>query len=330
MKNCKTNNLTQRLINYLVLGNHISKECLNDVNLLKKASENRVLYEFCRKIKKENFSKQAIINSIIRNGDNYLLKLRNTLLFIKKEFKDISYLVVKTNRIRSYITYDVDVLVSEKNFIEINSRLKLIARKHFQGETRKQINISKDNLLKIDLHQGFYWQGSEYLDLQELWSQTQEVIISGTKVQTPSREMEVLINLAHFLTERRYLTLLEFWYFKDEFIKGLDLIFMYSQAKKYNWKKGYEIGLAVLETINREFFKEKKVFSENVLKRKRVDLPFFLTTIEVIEIFLEKSLAEKKFPVFDFLYYILTLFRYNFSNKKIFPYYQEWFGFNEK
>lgn len=317
--------LSQKIVNLLILDKEIGTSP-GEKLLLKKASENRVLYEFCQKVKKNlPVEAQPQIKKIIKEGNLYLDKLTETLKFIK-ELK-FPCLVVKTNRNHCYVTYDVDLLVSAKNKEEL---LKIFEVKpHPQGSQRKQINLIRDNLLVVDLHEGFYWQGSDYLDPEMIWQDPQEVLIQGVRVLTPSREVEILLNLVHFLFERRYLTLLEFWYFYDEFKKNFNKDFLFEQAKKYHWSESLEVSLAALETVSREFLGEKNIFSPETLSRDKVTLPFFLTVDEGLKIFWEKLKKRKKLPAYDLGYYLFASLRYYLSGKKLFPYYREWFDFNK-
>lgn len=319
----KNDKYSQEIIDFLVLNKKISLTAEEKTLLFKKASENRVLYEFCVKGKKNGlFNSVTEVDKIITDGDIYLKKLQTTLEYINKEFLS-EKLVVKTNRIHKYITYDVDLLVKEPNaFLG-----KLSSRAHPQGGVRKQTNLIGENLLTIDLHNGFFWQGSEYLDMEEVWQNIRKVTIQGVSVLTPSREVEILINLAHLVFERRYLTLLEFWYFYDEFKKGLNFNFIFDQANKYQWNDSLQIALSVLETVSREFTKEKGLFSNEVLLRKHIAFPFFFTINEGLTIFKEKLIKKRELPIYDLCYYVFAYYRYLLSGKRLFPYYREWYRF---
>lgn len=311
---------SQKIIDFLILGKKIHLALSEEDNILKKASVNRILYELCAQRKKAKIFKSiSKIDQIIKEGDFYLRKLAATLKYINKEFT-ADKLVVKTNKIHRYITYDVDLLVKNPKFF-VN---KLQVSAHPQSEKRKQTNLISKDLLTIDLHRGFFWQGSEYLDIEKVWFHPQKVLIQDIAVLTPSREVEVLINLAHLLFERRYLTILEFWYFFDEFKKGLDLGFIFNQAKDYQWIESLQIALAALETLAREYTGEKGIFSSNILSRRSVYFPFFFSLSEVLNIFKEKFVKKKEFPMYDIGYYLFATLRYYLSGKKVFPYYREW------
>jgi len=323
MKIRKTNILTQKLIDFLILGKNFCLSLDEEDYILKKASENRILYELCTKGKKAGiFKSVSKIDQIIKEGDFYLERLKATLKYINEEFT-ADKLVVKTNKIRRYITYDVDLLVRNPEFF-FN---KLQIKAHPQGNIRKQTNLIGKDLLTIDLHCGFHWQGSEYLDLNTVWSHPRKVLIQGVTVLTPSREAEILINLAHFLFERRYLTILEFWYFFDEFKKGLDLKYIFDQAKNYQWMESLQMALAAMETLAREYLGERGVFSNKILLRSCIYFPFFFTLSEGMNIYREKFIKKREIPIYDISYYFFSTFRYYLSGKKIFPYYREWYSF---
>lgn len=314
---------SQKIIDFLILGKKINLASGEEDSILKKASENRVLYELCTRGKgAEIFKSVSKIDQIIKEGDFYLGKLTATLKYINKEFT-ADKLVVKTNKIHRYITYDVDLLVKNPKFF-VN---KLQISAHPQNKKRKQTNLVGKGLLTIDLHSGFHWQGSEYLDIKKVWLHPQKVSIRDVAVLTPSREAEILINLAHLLFERRYLTILEFWYFFDEFKKGLNLGFIFNQVKDYQWTESLQTALAALETLAREFTGEKGIFSDNILPRRSVCFPFFFSLNEVLTIFKEKFVKKKEFPMYDIGYYLFATLKYYLSGKKNLPYYKEWHRF---
>jgi len=334
----KKNKITQKLIDFLIVDKKF--ESINPdflLTFLKKASLNRVLYETSRKILLEDKrlsdmtkTSESNLRLIVQEGEKYLKRLRETLFFINNQFSEYPFLIVKTFKNHHYITYDVDVLVKPEDFPKIRKHIgKLIeVHSHPGGRVRRQIYLKGQKLLKIDLHQGFFWYGGQYLDQDEVWRNVGKISYEGQEVPIPSREVEVLINLAHLLMERRYITLLDFWYFYEEFMKGIDRNFIFSQAKKYGWDESLRFCLEALETISRTYNLKKNLFSESLIKRKNVDLPLFFNVGEVLKIFLERLQKAKVFSYFEFSYFFFVYGRYCLSGRKRLPYYLEWFDFH--
>ena len=316
---------SQKIIDLLILNKEVNFSSLETERVLAKASKNRVLFEFCSKIidsQKKNID--FPIKTIIKEGNLYLDKLRKTLLLINDKLP-APYLIVKTDRGHQYVTYDVDLLIEDSaqiaNFLQ--------AKNHPQGRLRKQINLIGDDLLTIDVHRGFFWQGSQYLDKDLVWKFPRRKSIQGIEVPIPSREIELTVNLAHFLFERRYLTILEFWYFYDEFRNDVDREFIYNQAKKYGWDKSLQLALSALETLSREFTGRRRLFSDKVLPRNNIYFPFFLTLNEGLSIFKEKYFKRKELPYYDLAYFLFAYSRYRLGGEKLLPYYREWVDFKK-
>ena len=334
----KKNKITQKLVDFLILNQKSESINLDFLPIfLKKASLNRVLYETSRKVLLESnrlpeISKvsESHLRLVVQEGEKYLKMLRETLFFINNHLSEYPFLIVKTFKNHHYITYDVDVLVKPEDFLKISRHMSKFTEIHSHpgGKIRKQIYLKGQKLLKIDLHQGFFWYGGQYLDQEEVWRNIRKISYEGQEVPIPSREVEVLINLAHLLMERRYITLLDFWYLYEEFKKGIDRTFIFNQAKKYGWEEGLKFCLGALETISRTYSLKGNLFSKNLIKREKVDLPFFFNVGEVLKIFLERWRKAKVFSFFEFYYFFFVYGRYGLSGKRRLPYYLEWFDFH--
>jgi len=309
------------------------------IGILKEASRNRVLYAFCDKLIKNRSGSigpflEETVRRVLADGDLWQLKLRNTLLFINSFFSqhNVPYLVVKTYRSIPYVTFDVDVLVHPSDFTFVYSKLKEIGElgKHPGKQTKKQVNFFASNQLTVDLHENFSWQGSTYLDDSFAWMNTRKQEIAGVVCPIPSAEVETILEAAHLLFERRYITLLDYIYLRRMSEKPLDGQAIHKQVQCHGWDDAFTSLLATVNEIN--YFFEGTELNPALLARngelsvKEFDMPYFLSPLAVVKIFYEKYRKQDYFPKFDFLYYFFTLTRYHISGKRRYPYYIEWFS----
>jgi len=266
----------------------------NMTNVLKRASTNRVLYYFSKKIAKHFNNNQKItknLNLIISEGDEYIRKFNKTIQFIVKNFKSerIPVLISKTHRVIPYVTMDVDAFVGSKyykkakeklekfqkegNFQEVykhkkmNTELNFIRarlpkilvinfrRKKLENNYAKHIEIP--GLLISDLHKEFFWQYYNYFNPNIYWKDRRMIKSSDIEFNIPSIEVEVILSLVHILRERRAINYLEFLFIKD-LSKKADWNIVFEESKKYGWRILFIKLVALLNQLNKMLYPEEK------------------------------------------------------------------------
>jgi len=306
--------------------------------LLVFASWNRVLLLFAEnllKIRPKLTDKQeAILKDIKKEGQKNLLALKKTLVFLDKVFKQekIDYLIVKTYKFLDYVTFDVDFLIRyrdfnkaqrvlEKNGVEVKSH----PGKKTQGLHQK--NCFKKGFLKMDLHRKFFWLGIHHIDLDFVWDNATKKRIAGVTCPTPSLEADFLLHNKQLAYERRYITLLDFLAIKYACDQGLDWNEIKNQVAKYRWQETFTLLLSNLNFIHREIFGEEMIRIKTIISRKRLILPLHFSLKEVLVIFKEIAVRQKKVPFFGLSYYFFTTARYLI--RKRLPFYDHWYNFNK-
>lgn len=265
---------------------------------LKLCSGNRVLYHVAKRLQ---------LQEVLAAAEKEIKKTQRTLDFVKENLPDS--ILVKTYKFIPYITHDLDILVSSKE------ELEGFRREHHPGKQDKfQKNYFRDDLLRIDLHEDFYWQGFKFVDVKKVFESTQTVEYFDREVTIPSYTFEFLLNCAHILFEKRYITLQDFWYLKklvDE--EKVDWDVVEEQAKKYGWFGSLKI---LLDEIGR-------------IEKQNPPFPVFLSAKNIAKIYWEKCLFDKKFPLDDMLYYTFARLRGRLGIKTRYPYYLHWFDFEK-
>ncbi len=285
------------------------------IKFLKLCSGNRVLYRIAKILVETRLI--ASLQKIIETAEKEIEKTQKTLDLVKTNLPNS--LLVKTYKFIPYITNDLDILVSSKKELEGFRK-----EQHPGKQDKYQKNYFRDNLLRIDLHEDFYWQGFKFVDVEKVFKDTQTVEYFGREVRIPSYTFEFLINCAHILFEKRYITLLDFWYLqkllKEE---KVDFGLVKEQTEKYGWSSSLDLLLKEIKEVEDGAGKMLKQ------KEKREPFPIFLSWREILGVYWEKCWFEKKIPLFDILYYIFARTRGRLGIKTRYPYYLHWFDFEE-
>jgi len=306
--------------------------------LLEAASRNRVLYYFASQVE-SNY--RSCLSSVIRKkiemiiseGNIWQERLKNTLLFIKDNFSkyNILYLIVKTKRNIPYVTYDVDVLIREEDFLKVKEILNAEGQftKHPGKQSKNQINFFGNDLLTIDIHKDFTWQGFRYLEKDIVWKKYTNTIIASIEVPIPTSPIEFILYVAHLVYERRYITLLDLNNLVDLSNVISDYSTILEQTEQFGWKNSFLNLISILNSLSYHiypYFRKVLPLSTEELKisEKGFEMPYFIPSLHVLSSFKEKIVFERKIPYWDIAYYIYTTFRYHISGKKRFPYYIDW------
>ena len=205
----------------------------NRAKLLTWVENNRVLY---------TLGQDPSMKSIKTQGREWIKKLADTLTEIKLTLDEKEYLVTRTFKFIDFVTFDVDLFVGSNNFNKVVNKFK---SKGFRIESHDnslggrlpgmQVNIRKDDLLTIDLHQDFTWQKRQFLEPKSVMRNPKERKIAGISVLTPSPEVELLLCIADIAHERFSITLLDLIWLKGLSKEIRDWNFVFNQAKKYKW-----------------------------------------------------------------------------------------------
>ena len=285
------------------------------VRFLKLCSGNRVLYQVAKtlvetghptSLKLRGTSAPSLLQEIIKTAEEKIRKTQKTLDFVKENLPNS--VLVKTYKFVPYITYDLDILVPAKKQLEGFRK-----ERHPGKQDKYQKNYFRKDMLRIDLHEDFYWQGFKFVDVERVFENTQVVEYFGRKVRIPSYTFEFLINCAHILFEKRYITLQDFHYLTklvDE--EKVDWDVVEKQTEKYGWS----LALGLL-------LKEVKEVEEGI------SFPIFLSIGQIARIYWEKCRFDRRLPFIDILYYAFARTRGRLGIKTRYPYYLHWFAFEK-
>ena len=284
------------------------------IRLLKIFSGNRLLYHLSLILRRDyagslSTSFRVDLDRILKVAGKKVEKTERTLDYIAERLS--ASLLVKTYKFIPYITYDLDILVSSKKQLEGFRK-----EQHPGKQDKFQKNYFHKDFLRIDLHEDFYWQGFKFVDVEKVFEKTQTVTYFGQQVTIPSYTFEFLLNCAHILFEKRYITFQDFYYLKklvDE--EKIDWSVIKKQTEKYGWSSA--LGLLLKEIKGVKEVKEG------------ISFPIFLSARKIAKIYWEKCLFDKKLPLVDMLYYAFARTRGKLGIKTRYPYYLHWFAFEK-
>lgn len=204
--------------------------------------------------------------------------LQNTIkdLNLVKTKKNIKYLITRFDRsVKNHS--DLDILVTNNHFKKMVNGLVDIGyskQSHDQALGGRikgaQINLTKKDRIKIDLHKDFTWRSKKYIDLNILWQKDELV-----------DQFLVFINV---IFEKTYFDNHDFkyvWKYKNKIFENKNF---FEQSKKYKWNKTF-------------------LLIKN-WKPQNFTLPLFIPVYIVLKSYVEK------FNLISLLYYIFFRLRY--------------------
>ena len=332
--------MTTELLNQLLLlqQGRIKKGAIkieNMLHFLKLASNNRVLYALLDKLLQEKLYRNKVeLIELKKIGDEYQNKLRKTIIFIRKKLDkaEIPFLVAKTYRPLEYVTVDVDILTKRGDFEHVKQVLSAVDAEIRECYSKKQVDIIVPGLLRIDLHKGFFWQKSTFLDEELPWKRVSFKQIAGVTVPIPNLETEVILMLLNLLYERMYIPLLEYLFLRYTSQK-VDWNVIWEQAKRYRWNQALTIILKKFNLINQPLYSEPllrdgKILTRDIKCNKLIDLPWIFSFRDIGVIFRERLIKRQSLALKDLAYFVFSKTRFHFTQKERVPIYGHWFDFN--
>jgi len=242
------------------------------VKALRIAEENGLLYHFSKKLLEDGGElPNELLKNILRQEEENLVKLKKTLHFVSSLFReeDLDFIFIKLYRGKPYVPRDVDVLVKRAQNQRIVSELKkrnVTVRTFYGVETQ----FEKEDLLDVDLYQGFYYLSLPFLEAEFLWRDTRTVNICGVECPIPGNDADFLSLLIHALLGHRYLSLLDFLYSKSLLLNGsLNIDELVYHTKQLGWSDAFMTMVTTVQSIHRELYLN--------LNSRPIDFPYIFS-----------------------------------------------------
>lgn len=204
-------------------------------------------------------------------------------------------------------TNDLDVCVEREEFSSFIQALEELGYKaslhdqvlggRIKGEQR---NLIKEDRIKIDLHKDFTWRKARYLDLSNIWDNTENKKVLGIGVNVPKDSLNIFLIFINIVFEKTYFSESEIKLIKSQLNAWKrDPLFL-SQAKKYGWRSTCVVSMRWVENFSGRTY------------------PAFLPVWVVLWSYLEKLLHDKEIDLKSLTYYLY--FRIRYAVNGILPY----------
>ncbi len=296
--------------------------------LLKIANSNRVLFALSRKIREHDYlglrkEESAIVDAICDVGEHIMNQYASGLKKIKDKFyeKNISFLIVKTDRKVDYVLSDVDLLVRKEDFERALEILRLEATSNNRDDKKARWHYRLNNRVEIDIHkEGTDWYSDDFINMHSLWEYKEERQFMGNVYSFPSAENEWIFNALNIAYEKYALTLLDWLYFRK--CQGINRDRVNQISQEHGWGTGLRIFDKYFNRVEGAIVKE--------VAGDRISLPIMFSFIDFLKIFSNRLFCPYKnhrISSFFFLYFIFCKIRFYITGGRRLSYAGEWFKF---
>lgn len=186
------------------------------------------------------------------------------------------YLITRYNPKQKDVS-DLDILINKKDFRNAINQLRILGYETSSHDNAlggrikgSQINLTKNDRIKIDLHKDFTWRAKRYIDLDLVWSNKDLV-----------DEFLVFINV---IFEKTYIDQDDYEYIWSKKDKVFARQEFRDQAKKHDWLRTFEAFKSWNPDVNK--------------------FPLFISPLVILISYREK------FHLISFLYFIFFRVRY--------------------
>jgi hypothetical protein len=219
--------------------------------LIRRAMNNRILYVFVKSIINNGMSieKNEKALEICKKGDHWLNKFNKTLRIVEKYFGHSNYSVIKTFKYFQDITFDIDIIVLDKNSDILFKTIehlclneKFILSKIKGGYELKPSN--EDEYLVIDIYTDFLHGKNTIISTDFVFNKSNDYKYLNKKYLTPSFEAELLLYISQINFQNRFITLHDFLQVIGLICTGLDWDKLLEEVSDNNWKDSF------IETIS--------------------------------------------------------------------------------
>lgn len=307
--------------------------------LLMKSSFNRVLYLFTRSLLEQeeleiSTPPKKNLEEIRTEGEHYLKKFSETVKFINSTLQksSIPFLIAKTFKLRPYVTRDIDLLVKKE---DLDRTLKAFENSGLKIESfkpKKQWDASGKGLLHIDIHTGFHWQGSTFLDDTLLWSNPGRIKLEEEVYPIPNPEVEASTVILNILFENMHISLLDFLYLRNIASK-VNWKQIYEQSVKYGWSGAFIIFARIFNKLIHIFYPANSKSKINLpIANKEmglpspVSMPYLFSWSQGAKILGERIFKRRYIPYHDMAYFAFAKTRFHLTRGKRVPMYHHWFS----
>jgi len=167
-------------------------------------------------------------------------------------------MVIKTYKGSVPLAQDIDLLVHPEDYERASMVLTKAGASTSDPKFRgiQSLGLGEPDflipgMLKVDLYSDLPWRGFPMLGEHFLWTSTRKVDLLGVPCRIPSKEADVLSQIASSLFTDRTLRIDDFIYFGACFERGLDFYRMNLETEKNGWSAAFKIYSNAVRCFNK-------------------------------------------------------------------------------
>lgn len=253
---------------------------LDDACLVKAIRQNKVAVKFGKKIEKNRTFQESFfaafpgarglfdeLNAKIESDSNAFAQ-------IKERFSEenIEFMLIKSDGSFPYESDNIDVLIKPEKLQDVHhlldnagySEMTRIREPH-KFLFRKMQTFEE---LPIHIHTRVEWEGTQFVDSDELWSRTRTSDDSGG-FSMPSPEDCVLITAAHFFFENHEIKLADLLKLNSCIRNNnLDWHYAIDHAKKLHWNDAFALSLLLTDQVFKDLY-GRNLLPDNVINEMK-------------------------------------------------------------
>lgn len=301
------------------------------------ASNNRILLYCSKEIVRLDLDapfslKKGFANIIIPRGEEYILKTRRALDYLEEKLVRIPFLVCKTRKEVDYVTFDVDILFRKKDYKKALLFLRKLGGHYVDCEKKLQGDIIMDGMIRMDMHDDFHWQQSDFIDVDKIWERAEKSTVFGVELDTPCLEDEVSLTLLNLIYERHYIPLIDY-HFILKYRDKINWSVVFDTARKFKWDHALKMILYKLNIMHYSLFDEPLIHTEALIgkgfSKDDFKAPFIFSYKEGLIVFGERLVKCRYIKMYEFLYFFFAKTRFHLLAGKKVPVYGHWIQYKE-
>jgi hypothetical protein len=247
-----------------------------------------------------NLTVERIINEESAVYEDYLGRLKETLVDINSILGERTFLVVKTIYSYPRTTKDVDILVSDVS-AAMDGFLARGYTHSFTEPPYKETVIRKGGL-SIALHECVAWKEVVPMEVKFLWEFPRDILFLGMNLRLLSVEADLVTLVAHIPFESVYFNLGDVLYM-FELSKLADWQKIIAQARVNNWESTLQNIISILNGLHRSMYGSPSPIEKVIPTHRNVkaEFPLPCPLRMILRAHIEKGAWEKIFSLGSYM-----------------------------
>lgn len=306
---------------------------INWTSVLRTALNNRILYIFSKsaliKYSSLSFKAKTVLETITKEGNKWLERFYNTLSLLEDYVGYQNFSVIKTFKFFQDVTFDVDIVLLDDLFEQINKLSKEADFGLSKINGGYELNPKNRNYLSVDVYENFLFEDESIGDKDFICNRSRMYKSVGDYYYIPSTEAELLLYISQVNFQNRFLTLQDFLQttkiMSKEEIKWDNLL---AEIMRHRWKKSFMETISIVNSLYMQLYVKRLDIPIEPHGESKCRFPYFLSPLSVLKYDFEvlgQSFSSQHL-LKDLLYLVHEF--HSFYVRKRIPIYQDWIDLN--